>query len=65
MTRSAPEAKQNARSVIEHIWGGAGLSADPLNHLTLSGSQPELATSFHVATGRRAQLPAQHWLARI
>jgi len=55
MTRSAPDAKQNARSVIEHIWGAAGHSADALNHLTLSGSQPALATSFHVAVVAAAQ----------
>ena len=56
MTRSAPEAKQNARSVIEHIWGGAGLSTDALNQLTLSGNQPALATSFHVAVAAQSAI---------
>lgn len=56
MTHSAPDAKQNARSVIEHIWGGAGLSADALNQLRLSGNQPALATSFQVAVAAQSAI---------
>ena len=56
MTRSAPEATQNARPVIENIWSGAGLTADALNQLTLSGNQPALATSFRVAVAAQSAI---------
>jgi crotonobetainyl-CoA:carnitine CoA-transferase CaiB-like acyl-CoA transferase len=56
MMHSAPEVKQDARSVIEKIWGGAGLAADALNHLTLSGNRPALATSFQVAVAAQSAI---------
>jgi crotonobetainyl-CoA:carnitine CoA-transferase CaiB-like acyl-CoA transferase len=56
MMHSAPDAKQDARSVVEHVWRGAGLSADALDHLTLSGSRPALATSFHVAVAAQSAI---------
>jgi crotonobetainyl-CoA:carnitine CoA-transferase CaiB-like acyl-CoA transferase len=56
MTYSAPDVQQDARSVIELIWGGAGLSADALNPLTLSGERPALATSFQVAVAAQSAI---------
>ena len=56
MTHSVPDAEQDARSVIKHIWRDAGLSADALDHLTLSGNRPALATSFRVGIAAQSAI---------
>ena len=45
-------------TALEPIWRAAGLPADALQHLTLDGSEPALASSFDVGTAAQASLAA-------
>lgn len=48
----------NALEAITSIWHAAGLPADALAHLTLTGREPVLASSFAVGTAAQATLAA-------
>ena len=46
----------NPLAVIGSIWGAAGFSADALDRLVLTGSEPVLPSSFAVGTAAQASL---------
>ena len=46
------------KDVLEPIWRAAGLPVDPLGHLTLTGHDPVLRSSFAVGTAAQASLAA-------
>ena len=45
-------------NALEHLWRAAALPAASLQHLTLSGTEPVLASSFAVGTAAQAALAA-------
>lgn len=54
----APGAPGAAMAVLQSIWADAGLDADTLAHLTLTGAEPALPSSFAIGTAAQVSLAA-------